>query len=161
MTLFAEQEQIKRLRINVYNDSVAPISSAEYKGYALNGYAYCDVWQIPDKRDKSSGRWSYRYEGSFVPFAEVKQYQQNPKRPVGKDGRSHPAAKKLMRLYKQDNIELIDFETGEQQIFRVAGYSASRNQLDTCHNLESNAKQNYKSINVIFSNNQVRKLGRR
>mgnify|MGYP000610328955 FL=1 len=156
---FAKQAQIKRVRINVYNSSVTSIQSAPFKGYALNGYAYCDVWKIPHKQDRHSGRWTFRYEGSFIPFANVKEYNQHPKRPIDKHGRSHPAAKRLMRLYKNDSVELVNFETGEQMFMRIAGYASTINKLDIRPNLDAgNAKQNFKSINVIFSTYKVRKL---
>ena len=156
---FANIHKLKTLRIDVYNDSVQAVGSAPYKGYALNGYAYCDVWQIPHKRDRHSGKWSYRYEGSFVAFAEVNKYQTTPKRPIDKNGRSHPAAKRLMRLYKHDSIALIDIETGEQNVMKVAGYSASRNKIDIRQNLlAGQSKQNFTSINVIFQANKVHKF---
>lgn len=156
---FADKNAIKKLRINVPNNSVKPIPSAPYKGYGLNGYAYCDIWQIPTKKDPQTGKWLYKYEGAFVPYAEIQKYKDKPKRPVDKGGRSHPAAKKLMRLYKDDNIKLINTKTGEFEVVRVAGFDANKNKMDIQPNLKAkNEGQKHTSINVIFSNSFVSRL---
>lgn len=156
---YSDKTGIKKLRINVPNNSVKPIPSAPYKGYGLNGYAYCDVWQIPTKIDPKTGKWLHKYEGAFVPFAEIKKYEKAPKRPVDKQGRSHPAAKRLMRLYKDDNIQLTNTETGEVEVFRVAGYNTSVNCIDIRPNLQAtNEGRNFTSINTIFQNNKVNRL---
>ncbi|PID47312.1 MAG: type II CRISPR RNA-guided endonuclease Cas9 [Proteobacteria bacterium] len=155
---FTKTTGIKSVRILVKNQSISPIQSAPYKGYALNSYAYCDIWQTPYKRDKKTGKYTYKYEGAFVPYAEVNQYKSTPKRPVDKEGRSHPAAKKLMRLYKNDCIELVDKRSGEVFSKRVAGYSVSNNKIDLRNNLESqNKERKFISINKIFNENHVSK----
>ena len=63
-----------------------------------------------------------------------------------------------MRLYKNDNIKLTHLKTKEVLIYRVAGYSTSANKLDIRPNLETNSKENQKSINTIFKENHVNKL---
>ena len=156
---YSEKTGIKKLRINVPNNSVKPIPSAPYKGYGLNGYAYCDVWQIPTKKDPKTGKWLYKYEGAFVPYAEIKKYKKKPKRPVDKQGRSHPAAKRLMRLYKDDNIQLTNLETGEIEVFRVAGYNTSVNCIDIRPNLQAvNTGQKFTSVNTIFQDHKVSRM---
>lgn len=156
---FALKRGIRSLRIVVQNDSVEPVASAPYKGYALANYAYCDVWQIHHKQDSSSGRWSYRYQGCFVPFAKVKKYAKAPKRPESPSGRPYAAAKRIMRLYKNDTVELIDQGTGESHFMRVAGYSTTQNKLDLQLNLAAvSAGRNYVSINQVFHKWQVRRV---
>ncbi|WP_223669051.1 type II CRISPR RNA-guided endonuclease Cas9 [Kangiella shandongensis] len=156
---YSDKTGIKKLRINVPNNSVKPIPSAPYKGYGLNGYAYCDVWQIPTKKDPKTGKWLYKYEGAFVPYAEIKQYDRHPKRPTDKQGRSHPAAKRLMRLYKDDNIRLTNLETGEIEVMRLAGYHAFANKFDLRPNLKAtNDGRNFISINTVFQNHKVNRL---
>lgn len=152
---------VKTIRLNVLNSSVVPVESAKFKGYALGEYAYCDVWQIPVKKSIDTGKWTYRYEGSFVSYAEVQKYAKTPKRPADKQGRSHPAAKRLMRLFKDDNIRLIHNKSEKESVMRVAGYSTSQNKVDIRPNLESGNKgQNFKSINAVFTENQVSKMRR-
>lgn len=158
---FAQKTGIKKIRINVLNSSVQPIASAPFKGYGRNSYAYCDVWQIPDKRHPVTGEWSYKYEGTFVAYADVKKFESDPElsRPIDKNGKSHPAAKRLMRLFKNDNIRLIDRKTGAERVVNVAGYSTSANKLDIRNNiLAGEQARNFVSINVIFSNNSVSKV---
>lgn len=156
---FSENTGIKKTRLSLKDSSVETIASAPFKGYALESYSYCDVWKIPYKKDKQTGKWLHKYEGVFMPYAEVAKYKKQPKRPVDKHGKSHPAAKRLMRLYKDDNITLLNSDTGEVEAFRIAGYSASANKLDIRPNLEAvNKHRNFKSINVIFNNYKVSRL---
>ena len=156
---FVEKFNIKKLRVNVKDNSVKPVKSAPYKGYSISEYAYCDIWKIPHKQDKQSGRWTFKYEGAYVAFAEVSKYKNTPQRPVDKHGRSHPAAKKLMRLYKKDTIRLTSIEGGHVQIMTVDGFSSSNNKLDIQQNLAAvKEKRNFKSINQIFNDNVVHKM---
>lgn len=156
---FEAKTGIKKLRIDVVNNSVAPVVSAPYKGYAKNSYAYCDIWEIPNEKDPKTGVWSCRYEGVFVAYADVKLYQNQPARPVDKDGRSHPAAKKLVRIYKNDNLRLTCKKTDAAEVMRVAGFSTSNNKLDIRPNLQAkNDGQKYVSIEQLFQKNQVHKL---
>lgn len=159
LAAFSDATGIRKFRVRVPNNSIKRIESAPYKGYGKNSYAYCDVWMIPHKKDNETGEWISRYEGTFVAYAEVADYRGNPKRPVDKKGRAHPAAKRLMRIYKQDNVRLIDKLTGEATVMRVAGYSTGNNKLDMQPNRQAEAQgQNHKSINAIFTQFHVQKL---
>ena len=47
---YSEKTGIKKLRIQMQNNSIQPVKSAPHKGnpyksYAKNSYAYCDIWQ--------------------------------------------------------------------------------------------------------------------
>ncbi|PIE04777.1 MAG: type II CRISPR RNA-guided endonuclease Cas9 [Spirochaetales bacterium] len=157
LTGFTEETGIKSSRILVSNKSISVIRSAPYKGYTLNSYAYCDVWKIPHKKDKKTGVYTYKYKGVLVPYAEVNQYKSTPKRPVDKDGRSHPAAKKLMRLYKHDCIDLINKRSGEVTRKRIAGFK-NDNRLDLQNSLGSlKSKQKPISVNKIYTENHISK----
>lgn len=158
LAAFSDATGIRKLRIRVIDSSIKRIESAPYKGYAKNSYAYCDVWMIPNKKDKKTGKWSYRYEGTLIAYAEVADYHNNPKRPIDKQGRMHPAAKRLMRLYKNDNVRLVDTTTGETKVVRVTGFK-NDGRLDIRPNRLANPEgHDYKSINVIFSQFHVQKL---
>ncbi len=158
---FSQKTGIKNIRINILNNSVQPIPSAPYKGYGRNSYAYCDVWQIPEKRHPVTGEWSYKYEGTFVAFADVKKFESSPElsRPRDKNGKSHPAAKKLMRLFKNDVIQCTCIEKQQAKCIRIAGYNTGRNKIFTVPNLAANPpKLDEISINVLFNNHRVKKL---
>lgn len=145
---------IKKLRITLPNNSIQAIGSAPYKGYAKNSYAYCDVWRIPAKKDKTTGQWRYEYRGDFAAYSELRERKERPE-----FGKPHPAAKKLMRLYKQDILKMTDKETSEIKYMRVAGYSTGQNKLDLRPNLQAtNTGQKFESINVIFDKYVVHKL---
>lgn len=150
---WSEATGIKKLRITIPNNSIQTINSAPYKGYAKNSYAWCDVWQIPDRKDKKTGQWHYKYAGDFAAYSELAERQNNPKY-----GRPHPAAKKLMRLYKQDMLKLTDKDSAEIKYMRIAGYSTGQNKLDLRPNLQAtNTGQKFESINIIFRQYQVQK----
>lgn len=159
---YSEETGIKKLRIQVQNNSIQPIGSARYKGkpykgYAKNSYAYCDIWQIPEqipeKKDKQTGKWRFKYQGDFVGYADLAERKNNPEA-----GRPHPAAKKLMRLYKQDSLKFVDKETGEVSYWRVTGYKAQENKLYRLPNLQTKGKEDNKSINVLFKKFHIHKL---
>ena len=156
---YSQETGIKKLRIQVQNNSIQPIESARYKGkpykgYAKNSYAYCDIWQVPERRDRQTGKWHFKYQGDFVGYADLAERKNKPEA-----GRPHPAAKKLMRLYKQDSLKFIDKETGEISYMRVAGYSVQKNKLDIRPNLQAkNTGQNFVSVNILFKRYNIHKL---
>lgn len=150
---FSKVSGVKKTRILIQNNSVSLISSAPYKGYTKNSYAYCDVWQVPTKKDKATGQWKWKYQGDFVGYDDIKNRTLKPDA-----GRPRPAAKKLMRLFKNDCVQLIDKNTGETSLKRVAGYKAQRNKLDLRPNLRAvDDDRKFESINKIFANNTVHK----
>ena len=155
---YSEETGIKKLRIQVQNNSIQPIGSARYKGkpykgYAKNSYAYCDIWQIPENKDNQTGKWHFKYQGDFVGYADLAERKNNPEA-----GRPHPAAKKLMRLYKQDSLKFVDKETGEVSYWRVTRYKAQENKLYRLPNLQTKGREDNKSINVLFKKFHIHKL---
>lgn len=156
---YSQETGIKKLRIQVQNNSIQPIESARYKGkpykgYAKNSYAYCNIWQVPERQDRQTGKWHFKYQGDFVGYADLAERKNNPEA-----GRPHPAAKKLMRLYKQDSLKFVDKETDEISYWRIAGYNTQQNKLDIRPNLQAkNAGQNFVSVNMLFKRYNIHKL---
>ncbi|MGL4525107.1 MAG: type II CRISPR RNA-guided endonuclease Cas9 [Spirochaetia bacterium] len=123
-------------------------------GYALDGFAYVDVWMLPAPKDKKGQQDPSKvtYQGEFVSYVVANQKDQAVARP-------HPTAKKLMRLYKQDVICLQHKEYPENKTYyKVKGYSVTQNQIDLCPIHDANRKQDFRSINVVFKNYHVRKI---
>lgn len=85
------RQKVRRVRI--YSDRrVIPIKEASgkaYKGYLPGGNEFADIWQMPGK-NKS---WRMVLTSTFD--ANQPGFNANDKRP-------HPAAKRLMRIYKGD-----------------------------------------------------------
>lgn len=137
---FAKEYGIKRVRVLIKNQTVNPVSSAPYKGYAPDSYAFCDIWRIPQK-NKAGGK--PKYEGAFWLYAETAG-NVSPDKTLKKP---HPAAKYVTRLFKDD---LIAYEEGgKTQIMRVCGYSTTNNKLDLRQHFDADASRNYVSINVL------------
>ena len=69
----------------------------------------------------------------------------------------HPAAKKVMRLFKNDMVMIVD-EDGNERLLRVAGFSATNNKIDVRTHTENCSKQNYKAIPVLIEKFSMRKV---
>ncbi len=142
---FSKFTGIKSVRILDKNQSVKPINSAKYKGYAASNYAYVDIWQIPKKRGGKYAKGEYEYQGVFVSYYDAMDddiyYRKS------NEIKPHPAAKFMMRLFKDDMVEF------EGEIYKVFGYSASQNKIDIAPQYLSlkNRKQNFNSINVLMA----------
>ena len=148
---FATEKGIKRVRVLIKNQSVKPVPSAPYKGYALESYACCDVWRIPPQKAKNGKFGRPKWEGAFWPYAETVG-DASPDKALKKP---HPAAKFVTRLFKDD---VIAFEDGDRtQIMRVFGFSTTQNKLDVRPHFAATAEQTYVSINVL-SEKGLRKL---
>jgi CRISPR-associated endonuclease Csn1 len=139
---FSKEREIKRTRIFVANQTVAPIPSAPFKGYAPSAYACCDIWCIPPVKKKAKKAGKSKWQGVFWPYAETVAGD-----PDKKLKKPHPAARFVTRLFKDD---LIAYEIdGGTQIMRVAGFSTTNNKLDVRFHFSANSDQNYISINVL------------
>ncbi len=106
---------VARVRSLSSNRSVERIPSAPYKAYALDGYAWCDVWLIPEKKPRVLGR--------FVTYIEAIRLEKGVL--SVNDLKPHPAAKKLLRLWKMDAIRLGSTPT----IYRVVKFKATQNSI--------------------------------
>jgi len=117
---YSEVSGVRHVRYIPKNQEIKAIASSPGKGYEIGDYAYADIWKIPD----SKGKGSYKYEGIFVSKLEARRIEQKgsvPRKP-------HPAARRLMRLHKNDTIRV----EGEKYclIYRIAGFSTKANKLD-------------------------------
>ena len=94
-----DARRIKRLKVRIKEGSFRQIPSAPYKGYAVAGYAFVDIWRLPPK--KPGGE--YRYQGNYIDIptgkAILAKQIPTPRLPQDKD---HPGAKRMMRLFKND-----------------------------------------------------------
>ena len=89
-------QHVRRVRV-VEKQSVIPIREGNgpaYKGYVSGSNAFADIWQM------RGGSW----KTVIIPTFEFNQpdFAIEKFRPVGKNGRSDPTAKRLMRLHIDD-----------------------------------------------------------
>ena len=138
--------RVRRVRILVTNQSISSVPDAPYKGYAPDSVAFCDIWQTPDKK----------YRGAFVGYALAVRFAGNEDA-LHEATKPHPAAKKIMRLFKNDMVMLTD-EDGNERLLRVAGFSATNNKIDVRTHTENGSKQNYKAIPVLIEKFSMRKV---
>lgn len=148
--------RIRRVRIVVKNQSITPIASAPYKGYTPDSTAFCDIWRTPkvNSEGRATGQW--RFVGVYVSYADAKRFEGD------EDGlherlKPHPAARKVMRLFKNDMVLLTD-EHGVERLCRVAGLPATENKLDVRPHVESSGKKNRISIPVLLEGRRMRKV---
>ncbi len=159
---FAKETGVRRLRVVAHKQNPVRVPSAPYKAYEPVEIAYCEIWQIPGKKVP-------KYEGRYWSLIDARN------RDAGDAGRPHPAAKKLMRLYKNDAVEL----RNENHVYyaRVVGFASQTNKIDlrpvNCANsiadwmeettdemtrwpLRRSKGQNHESIQQVFSRFRVR-----
>jgi len=133
-------KKVRSVRIYVKNQSIQAIPSADYKGYSVDSIAFCDIWKVPvNKKGKFTGK--FKYEGSFIKYFDAMKYKDDDES-LFKEHKPHPAAKYLMRLFKDDAVFL------DGEIKKVAGYSATQNKLDLRPLNNPNSVRNFISINV-------------
>jgi len=135
-----EQRGIRRLKVRIKDQSVQPIPSAPYKGYAVNQYAFADVWYLPPNKKQKKPT----YKAIFVELFKAKDIlsgQASAPRP------DHPGAKRVMRLFKNDIVSIE--EGGKTALLRVYGFSATNNKLDVRSLNAGDAPRKYQSINQL------------
>lgn len=165
---FSEETKIKKVRCLNRVQTPIVINSEVPRYLAPEDYFAAIIWQIPPKKDGAKPT----YEAQYIRRNEVGK-DNKPKAGVVKT--PHPAAKNLGILHKNDYLEFSD--SGKWYKCRVAGFSATRNNLDIrpvfavtdCKDwiiatnemlLESCWKQqkgqNFYSVNVLFGEKQAR-----
>ena len=169
---YGREHGIRHVRYIPKNQEITPIRSTQGeekndrkgKGYELGGFAYVEIWQLP------KGHRSV-YEGTFISYLDANYIAQG----LATQKRPHPAAKKVMRLYKQDCLSFM--EDGERKYYRVDSFSTTQNMIDiqpiwksdddwfdsVNHNsvpgrYPKTQKQNFKSINVLMRKDGIRKI---
>lgn len=159
-----QKQKITSVRILIKNQSIKAIPSANYKGYAPDSFAFCDIWHVPEiaTKGKNKGKFTgkFSFQGSFVPFVDAIKYHNNDAE-LFKLYKPHPAAKHCMRLFKEDMV-LWQCEVNgqvEEVLSRVAGYSTTRNQIDLRkHNQAGQLKDNFISINKLMTKGKMQKV---
>ena len=146
---FSKKHGIRHIRYIPKNQEIEPIASSHSKdndrckGYELGDYAYVDIWMLPKQENSKP-----KYEGVFVSRLEATQIDQGLK----EQRRPHPAAKKLMRLYKQDTIA-IQKDDG-WKYYQVKGYATTTGKIDIVPIWQSDGdwheKANQRSIPGIY-----------
>ena len=147
---------LRRVRIVIKNQSIQPIESAPYKGYSTDSIAFCDIWYTPKLKQKGKANGHWGFVGAYVSYADAKAFENNEDA-LHLKYRPHPAARKAMRIFKNDMVMLTDAQ-GREQLTRVAGYSATANKLDVRAHTESGGKQNFKAIPVLMGEMIMRKV---
>ena len=132
---------VRKVRVYKENQSIQPIPSAPHKGYSVDSIAFCDIWKVPATNKKGKFTGKFKYEGSFIKYFDALKYE-NDDEGLFRNNKPHPAAKFLMRLFKNDTVIL------DGKIKKVAGYSAGRNNLDLRPVNNPGTKQLFISINV-------------
>lgn len=139
---FGEDTGVKRVRILVQNQTAEQIPSAPYKAYAPDAFMCCDIWEMPKGK---KGKWHKTekvWHGVFWPY-----FKTRGKHPNRNDGKPHPAAKFITRLFKNDMVEMITDDGS--QILRVAGFSSTDNRLDLRPQLETDPPRKYIGISKL------------
>lgn len=140
---------LKKLRVLVANQSAFIVPSAPYKAYAPDSYVCCDIYQIPKGKPGKWKKGEYEWKGAFRSYVEMMEHEK-----AVEDGnidwdswKPHPAAKHIMRVYKNDLISLT--ENGRTQYMRVAGFSTTNNKLDLRTHTSATGERNFVSINAL------------
>ena len=88
-----------------------------HKAYPQGDMLFVDIWRIPEKNK------SYAFKGVYVSRAQA-----HAQGGIIKTERPHPAAKCIMRLYKNDILAL---QFPDRTVFcRVAGFSSTNGKID-------------------------------
>jgi CRISPR-associated endonuclease Csn1 len=146
---YGQETGVKRVRLLVKNQTAVPIPSAPYKAYVPDAFMCCDIWEMPKGK---KGKWHPTdkvWQGKFWSYVETRG--QHPDKNKGKP---HPAARFVMRLFKNDMVQMMTDDG--PQILRVAGFSTTNNRLDLRPHLEADSPQKYVSINILKGRKLVR-----
>lgn len=145
---FAKTSGIQKVRVLVTNQTVMPVPSAPHKGYAPDSYVCCDIWRLPRGKKGKWKKGAYVWHGVFWSYAETAALA--PGAPDKDRKKPHPAAKFVMRVFKNDMVAWNGKGGGgREEILRVAGFSTTNNRLDVRPHAASGSKQIYISINVL------------
>ena len=167
---WSAQSGIRKVRIVPKNQVYEKIESVPNKWYQKGEICYTNIWRIPKKKG------GYEYQGEFVDFRTALAIDKG----VAEPQRPHPAAKKMMTLYKDDVVHISNDE--RSYYARIAGFATTSNKIDfqpvfaadTIEALlkdtnskillehliwksEAGTTRNHRSINAIFDSNFVRK----
>lgn len=173
-TQFFDKKGIKKIRCTTRIQ--APIIIEPNKNNPLSVHRYLNpedyftaiIWKIPPAKEGKPSK----FEAQYVRRTEIDKN----KKPI--ENKPHPAAKKICTLYKHDYIEFS--ENGVWKKARIAGYAATKNQIDIRPIFASGTsikdwvisaseqclekgwkevdKQNFVSVNIFFGEKDARKI---
>lgn len=161
---FSNKHGIHRVRILAKGQTAIKIEHTEnhnnkkhHKLYAPEEYIFCDIYKTPkiNKAGKFTGKFEYKgaYRSSieFLQIENQKKQGENVSLP-----KPHPSAKHLMRLYKNDIVQIT--KDGEIIQMRVAGFSTTNNNLDLRPMMESNSSRRFFAIPGLITNENMQKI---
>jgi CRISPR-associated endonuclease Csn1 len=149
------RHNIRSIRILVSNQSATPVPSAPYKAYAPDSFVCVDIWQVPKGKPGHWVKGDFEWRGAFWSYAQCRGSVPNKNAGLINDAPLHPGAKFIVRLFKNDMIEM---EEAEQMVFmRVAGFSTTNNRIDLRPQYETDGKRKFFSINTL-KNQFVKRL---
>lgn len=161
---------IRRVRYIPNKQEFARVKSVPNKWYERDGVCFVSIWSIPSKNGIPI------YQGQFVSYQEAYEHESGKLKEYPKP---HPAAKKIMTLYKDDMIQIYPKDGTNPYRAICAGFSATNNKIDiqptfSAESIErwvekTNPEiiddyvrwfnrpggQNYISINALFKDNDV------
>ena len=120
--LSGRQQIVRRVRV-LDEQTVVPIkdrSGKPYKGYMPGGNEFADVWRMRD------GSWKIVAVPTFdanQPDFDIERFRPVTSRGIHK-GKADPAAKRLMRIYKNDMVALGQGQ--DRRLFRISQVTDGR-----------------------------------
>jgi CRISPR-associated endonuclease Csn1 len=169
LLILSKEWNIKRIRYVPKGQVFSQIKSVPNKWYEDDGVCYARIWKVPEKTPK--------FFGDFVSYKQA--YDVAKGQVLSRPKEFHPTSKRIMTLYKGDIIKIIP-KDGQPYLVKIAGYSTTANKIDiqpiyasgslgewkTSMNAQNTPNsevwnniavngQNYISINVLFSQNQI------
>lgn len=166
----SERTGVKRVRYVPKNQEYARINSVPNKWYERDGVCFVTVWSVPQKGKNP------KYQGQFISYQEAYDHETGKLKVYPKP---HPAAKKIMTLYKDDIIRIYPKDGTSPYYAVCSGYATTKNKVDIqpimcadsikswIDNTNSSIiddygrwfdladGQNFQSINVLFSDNNI------
>ncbi len=137
---YSNDNNVKRLRILVSSGNARTIPDSPYKAYMLDGFSFCDIYAV-EKIKNNQPTGDFDYIGHYVPTIDaikIKGTKQEIgfandsltkefKTSLNRDKYKASTAKKLMRLYKNDTVSMV--ENGKETYFKVFQLKKSKNAL--------------------------------
>ena len=166
----SEKAGIKRVRYIPNNQEFARINSVQNKWYEKDGVCFASIWEILQKGKQSI------YQGQFISYQEAYNHETGKLKEYPKP---HPAARKILTLYKDDVIRLYPNDGSNPYYAVCSGFSTTQNKVDlqpvqSAESIEKwiertspdviddyerwfnrPAGHNFFSINSLFHNNRI------
>jgi CRISPR-associated endonuclease Csn1 len=117
----SKEWNVKRVRYVPKGQVFSRIRSVPNKWYEDDGFCYARIWKTPDNIPK--------YLGEFVSYRQAYDIAQG-KTSVSRPKEFHPAAKRIMTLYKGDVVRITPKNGSPQFLARIAGFATTSNKVD-------------------------------